>query len=170
MIEIKRITPELAPVFKQVRLRALADSPLAFSSTYARESQLPDEEWRRRAERWGRDGEAAIFLAYAGEAACGIVGSLSEPEQGERAQVISMWVDPAYRRARVGKALMDEVVAWNRARGVRELVLMVTGVNAGAIAFYDRLGFVKTGVTEQYPNDPAIIEYEMVMDVPLIAR
>ena len=41
MIEIKRITPETALVFKEARLRALQDSPLAFSSTYARESQFP---------------------------------------------------------------------------------------------------------------------------------
>lgn len=170
MIEIKRITPETAFVFKDVRLRALTESPLAFSSTYARESQLPDEEWQRRAERWGSDENDAMFLALDGEAACGIVGSYPEPEQHGRAMVISMWVDPAYRRAGVGKALMDAVVAWNRDRRVRELVLMVTGVNAGAIAFYERQGFVKTGVTEQYPNDPAIIEYEMVMEIPLIAR
>jgi len=38
MIKIKRITPEIALVFKQVRLRALEDSPTAFSSTYAKES------------------------------------------------------------------------------------------------------------------------------------
>jgi ribosomal protein S18 acetylase RimI-like enzyme len=74
-----------------------------------------------------------------------------------------MWVDPGYRRAGVGKKLIDAVIAWNRSRGVRELVLMVTDVNAEAIAFYERLGFAKTGVTEQYPNDPAIIEYEMML-------
>lgn len=170
MIEIKRITPETAFLFRDVRLRALAESPLAFSSTYARELQFPNEEWRRRAERWGADENDAIFLAFDGEVACGIVGSYREPEQHGRAMLISMWVDPAYRRAGVGKALIDEVIAWNRARRVRELVLLVTGVNAGAIAFYERLGFRKTGVTSEYPNDPAIIEYEMVMEIPLIAR
>ena len=60
MIEIKRITPETALVFKQVRLRALEESPLAFSSTYAKESQFPDEEWRRRASRCGGDGGDAM--------------------------------------------------------------------------------------------------------------
>jgi ribosomal protein S18 acetylase RimI-like enzyme len=163
MIEIKRITPETALVFKQVRLRALQDAPLAFSSTYAKESQFPDEEWGRRAGRCGGDGGDAMFMAFAGEAVCGIAGSLLDEKNPERAQVISMWVDPGYRRAGVGKKLIDAVIAWNRSRGVRELVLMVTDVNAEAIAFYERLGFAKTGVTEQYPNDPAIIEYEMML-------
>ena len=40
---------------------------------------------------------------------------------------------------------------------------MVTSVNSGAIAFYERLGFAKTGVMGEYPNDASIIEYEMVL-------
>jgi len=40
---------------------------------------------------------------------------------------------------------------------------MVTCVNTGAIAFYEGLGFLKTGVTAEYPNDRAIIEYEMML-------
>lgn len=161
MITIKRITPESALVFKQVRLRALEDSPTAFSSTYARESAFPDEEWVSRATRWSGDATDAIFLAMDGEAACGVVGSYVEKENAERAQLVSMWVDPAYRHEGVGKALVDRVIEWNRSCGVRQLALMVTSVNSGAMTFYERLGFVKTGVTEQYPNDPAITEYEM---------
>jgi ribosomal protein S18 acetylase RimI-like enzyme len=59
--------------------------------------------------------------------------------------------------------LIDAVAEWNRPRGIRELVLMVTSVNSGAIAFYERLGFAKTGVMGEYPNDASIIEYEMVL-------
>ena len=163
MIEIKRIAPHTALVFKDVRLRALQESPTAFSSTYARESLLPDEEWQRRAARWGGDENDAMFMAFEGGTVCGIVGSYVEPEQRERAQVVSMWVDPAYRRAGAGKKLIDSVAAWNRGGGVRELALLVTCVNTGAIAFYEGLGFVKTGVTAEYPNDRAIIEYEMML-------
>ncbi|WP_109485247.1 GNAT family N-acetyltransferase [Occallatibacter savannae] len=169
MIEIKRITPETAFVFKEARLRALADSPTAFSSTYARESQFPDEEWRRRAERCSDDGKDAMFMAFEGGAVCGIAGTLRDTQIAGRAQLVSMWVDPAYRRAGVGRMLVHAVVEWNRDRDVREIVLMVTDVNEGAIAFYERLGFVKTGLTEQYPNDTAIVEHEMMLRIPLIA-
>ena len=146
-------------VFKDVRLRALLDSPTAFSSTYAKESQLPDEEWRKRAVRWSSDG-SAIFLAMDGDAECGMIGAYEENE--ERAQVISMWVAPEVRRAGVGKKLVDAVVDWARSRGMRELKLMVTSVNTGAIEFYQRIGFGMTGKTAVYPNDAAITEFEMV--------
>ena len=94
---------------------------------------------------------------------CVEFGTLRDTENEGRAQLVSMWVDPAYRRLGVGKALIDAAVEWNLARAVSELALMVTSVNVAAISFYERLGFAKTGVTEQYPNDPSIIEYEMIL-------
>jgi hypothetical protein len=44
-MQIVRITPENALVFKTVRLRALQESPTAFGSTYAKESQFSDADW-----------------------------------------------------------------------------------------------------------------------------
>ena len=164
MITIERITPRIALVFKDVRLRALQDSPTAFSSTYAKESQLSDDEWRQRSVRWSGGG-SAIFLAFDGEFGCGIVGAYEE-EGALTAQIISMWVDPGFRQSGVGKQLIDAVVEWAGARGVRELKLMVTSVNQGAIAFYERMGFTMTGKTGPYPNDPAITEYEMERVLP----
>ena len=41
------------------------------------------------------------------------------------------------------------------------MLLMVTSNNEAALRFYEQLGFNRTGRTEPYPNDPALIEYEM---------
>ena len=57
---------------------------------------------------------------------------------------------------------MDAVQLWARSHGAGELRLMVTGSNSTATAFYQRLGYTFTGNTEPYPNDPALVEYEMV--------
>jgi ribosomal protein S18 acetylase RimI-like enzyme len=74
-----------------------------------------------------------------------------------------MWVEPEFRHAGVGKALIDAAVEWSRSRGVRELKLMVTSVNRSAIAFYERMRFRMTGITGPYPKDPEFIEYETVL-------
>jgi ribosomal protein S18 acetylase RimI-like enzyme len=161
MIRLEPISPANALVFKTVRLRALQTDPTAFSSTYAKESAFPDEEWFRRAVRWSSDGFIAC-LALDKENPCGLVGCYIE-EDPQYAHVVSMWVDPAYRRSGVGRALIDELKAWASARNLRGLKLMVTSVNPGAIRFYQRLGFSKTGITGPYPNDPAVIEYEMML-------
>jgi ribosomal protein S18 acetylase RimI-like enzyme len=164
MIAIERITPGNALVFKTIRLRALQSDPTAFGSTYAKESQLSDEEWVKRSRRWNSDGSIG-YLAVDGDNECGLVACYTDEQDSQRAHVISMWVDPAWRRAGVGTVLIDGLKAWTSARHVRELVLMVTHVNTGAIGFYERLGFRKTGKTEPYPNDPAITEYEMLLSL-----
>jgi ribosomal protein S18 acetylase RimI-like enzyme len=164
MIHLIKISPQTVAIFKAVRLRALSDSPLAFSSTYAKESELSDDEWMRRSERWTRD-DAIGYLAMdeCGEA-CGLVACYAEEEDGvPRGHIISMWVDPAVRRAGAGKMLIDALMSWAISRGLRELKLMVTSVNQGAIDFYERIGFRMSGKTGPYPNDPAVIEYEMLL-------
>ena len=164
MIVLEPITAANALVFKAVRLRALASDPRAFGSTYEKESRLKDEEWLRRAVRWSSAGSIGL-LAYEGNQPCGVVAGYTEDGNARRAHLISMWVEPSHRRARVGTALIEGVAAWAAGQGVGELRLMVTSVNQGAIAFYQGLGFRMSGNTEPYPNDPAVIEYEMLLDL-----
>jgi len=160
MITIVPITPQNVFTFKAVRLRALQDTPHAFGATYANESQLTDAEWIQRTERWS--GEKGIgFLAIDGDAACGIAGSFLEQDDATRAKLISMWTAPTHRRRGVGQLLVNEVLNWARSRNARTLLLMVTSHNEPAIRFYEHLGFTRTGRTQPYPNDPAVLEYEM---------
>jgi ribosomal protein S18 acetylase RimI-like enzyme len=56
---------------------------------------------------------------------------------------------------------VNEIADWSRRRGVDVMRLMVTSSNEPAMLFYQRLGFSRTGRIEPYPNDPALIEYEM---------
>jgi ribosomal protein S18 acetylase RimI-like enzyme len=161
MTELHPITSLFTAEYKAVRLRALKDTPLAFGSTYEREERLTDAEWAARAARLD-NGRDVGFLAscegsYAGLALCFV-----EPEDVTTGQLISMWVAPEARRLGVGRMLIDAIVAWAAGRGVKTVRLMVTSVNDGAMEFYRRLGFERTGKTGPYPNDPAVMEYEMV--------
>jgi len=81
-----------------------------------------------------------------------------------------MWTAPTHRQRGVGQLLVDQILVWARARGVCSLQLMVTSNNEPAMRFYQRLGFTRTGRTEPYPNDPAVIEYEMSMPILEPAR
>ena len=162
MIVLEPITSAHASIFKAVRLRALATDPSAFGSTYEKEAGLSDAQWLHRCARWSSPGSIAL-LAYAGDQACGLVAGYAEDGNCRRARVISMWVDPAHRRAHVGTALIERLAAWAVERGLDELGLMVTSVNHGAMAFYQRLGFRMSGRTEPYPNDPTMIEHEMLL-------
>jgi ribosomal protein S18 acetylase RimI-like enzyme len=159
-IALRPITGQCAGAFKEVRLRALKDTPTAFGSTYAREVQLTDAEWEKRAGQWNAPG-AAAYLAWEGEKAVGIVAGFLEKEDARRACLVSMWVAPEVRRRGVGRRLVEKIVKWAEEQGARALRLSVTSNNERAILFYEGLGFVKTGKTEPYSNDPALVEFEM---------
>lgn len=160
MISINPITLQNVFIFRALRLRALKEDPHAFGSTYAKESQLSNADWVKRVERW--NGETGIgFMAMDDDVACGIAGSFLDQKDPTRAELISMWTAPTHRQRGVGRLLVNKVLNWARGRGARVLLLMVVGNNDSAIRFYERLAFTRTGRTQPYPNDPALIEYEM---------
>jgi ribosomal protein S18 acetylase RimI-like enzyme len=162
MVTLKRISHENVADFKAVRLRALVDFPTAFCATYACESQLTDQEWLDRAKGWNADG-CIGYLAFDEGVPCGLVGCYTEEYEPDRGQVVSMWVDSGFRKTGVGRLLLEGLREWGISRGLRELRLLVTSVNPGAQAFYERLGFRLTGMTQPYPNDASIFESEMTL-------
>ena len=160
MVRIEPISPKLVELYKSVRLRALKESPLAFGSTYAKESQLSEAEWQNRATRLN-GVRSAGYLAIDDAVGCGIALGFVDENDETRAHLISMWVAPSHRRSGVGRSLVKEVVEWAHGRDVRDLILMVTSSNDSAIRFYQHIGFEKTGRTEPYPNDTCLFEFEM---------
>jgi len=62
-----------------------------------------------------------------------------------RLRVTELWVDDAYRRMGIGKALMDVAVKRAREEKRRALMLETQSCNEGAIAFYLAYGFTLIG-------------------------
>src|SRR5579864_7035854 len=128
MIALEPITAQNVLIFKTVRLRALHDTPSAFGSTYAQESQLTDEDWIKRALRW--NGETGIgFLAIDNGGACGIAGVFLDQDDATRAHLVSMWTAASHRQRGIGRLLVNEIISWARLRGARTLWLMVVSNN-----------------------------------------
>jgi ribosomal protein S18 acetylase RimI-like enzyme len=164
MIILEPITARNALLFKDVRLRALQDSPTAFSSTYAEESLLTDTDWVKRAARWNSE-KSIGYLAMDARISCGIASGLLDQVDATRAHLLSMWVAPTHRRQGVGRTLVEAIVTWARTQNLRTLLLLVTSNNEGAIKFYRQLGFTLTGRTEPYANDLALLNYEMSQSI-----
>ena len=165
MISLKRITPADVTLFKTVRLRALHDTPSAYSSTYAEECRLADAEWTARIAEWS--GSASMtYIAMDADAACGIAGGYLHQTDSSRAHLVSLWVAPSHRRLGVGANLVHAIIAWARDQKARTLELIVTSNNDIAINFYSRLGFAFTGKTASYRNDSALNDLEMIRSLP----
>lgn len=161
MIRLELITAGNAAAYRMVRLQALLDSPAAFGSMYAKESASSDADWLARAAGCCSDTSVG-YLAMAADTACGIVRATPDDQEPGVAWVESMWVAPDCRGQGIGRLLIAGILAWARSRGIGTLKLEVTGNNAPAIRFYRRLDFLPTGKTSPHPNDPALVECEMV--------
>ncbi|CUR56757.1 putative GCN5-related N-acetyltransferase [metagenome] len=68
---------------------------------------------------------------------------------GDWLLVEGLVVDPAHRRRGLGTAVLAEVLDWGASRGATTAMLHVETVNNGAIALYERHGFV-THHTNRY--------------------
>jgi ribosomal protein S18 acetylase RimI-like enzyme len=90
-------------------------------------------------------------------------GIIEQPLEPLEAELISMWVDPAWRGLGVGDALVKEVEGWTARRGIGQLRLWVAEGNDRAERFYSRLGFSRTGRLQPMPEPRSErLEFEML--------
>jgi GNAT superfamily N-acetyltransferase len=145
--ELALLAPGDWAEFRDLRLRALADAPAAFSSKLADERRLGEAEWRARL------AVRTQFVARVAGTAIGTVGAYCS-DGG--ISLISMWVDPMFRCRGVGAALVDRVIAHARDLGYPRLRLLVTEGNIEAERLYTRCGFEPTGVSKPRPDADAV--------------
>ena len=155
MSTIVRATEDDWERVRDIRLRALADAPFAFGSTFEDERERPESMWRGRLAN--RDD--ATFLAVDEDRAVGLVSVFFE-DVG-RAHLVSMWVSPEARREGVGWALVDAAIRWAAQNGAATVELWVTESNEPARMLYERCGFAFTGRRQPLPSDPTLDELEM---------
>ena len=108
------------------------------------------------------DENRAFFVATVQGCLAGCAGLQQVGEQGD---VLTVGVDPAYRRQGIGAALLDALVQEFKDRGGRELFLEVRAGNVPARALYEQKGFVAISQRKNYyraPVEDAIIyRYEV---------
>jgi GNAT superfamily N-acetyltransferase len=149
MTEVRRVRPEDWQALRDVRLRALEESPAAFATRFDEARQRPDEWWIEWAARSADDGRQAMFLAWEETAPLGIAGAFIEDG---RPWLIAMWTDPAARGRGVGRALVEATAAFARAAGARELFLQVLEGNDAAHTLYLSCGFEDDGPGEPHED------------------
>ncbi|MDN5755420.1 MAG: GNAT family N-acetyltransferase [Arthrobacter sp.] len=164
--QVRRAMTEDWQALRAVRLRALADAPSLFSSTWERESAFGEERWRERAE------QSNWFLAWsplstglATQLADGLAGTVLRPGTGG-CELIGMWVDPAVRGLHVGRELVAAAAGWARRADAGRLDLWVVAGNHGGHEFYRRQGFLETGEHQEVPDRPGVVELGLTL--PLI--
>ena len=116
-IEVRAAKPTDWRVAKDVRLRALADSPSAFGSTLARETLFDDAEWQQRVS------SGAWFLAWAGTEAVGMAATIDQDCLPDERHLVGMWVAPERRGSPVAAQLVEAASDAAQAAGASGVVL-----------------------------------------------
>jgi ribosomal protein S18 acetylase RimI-like enzyme len=90
----------------------------------------------------------ATLGGFAGDALIGTAGLVvpRKRKQRHKGHVVGVYVDPAWRRTGLGRALLDRLILDARAAGLVLLTLSVTVGNAEARRLYLRAGFTIYGV------------------------
>lgn len=133
--------------YRDLRLRALEESPDAFATTWAQARAYPDEEWAARLQRVSPDVDLPL-IARVGDRPAGLLWCRIESPGDAVAHLYQMWVAPECRGGGIGRTLMNRALEWARSAGVRTVVLGVTAGDRPARRLYESAGFLPAGELE----------------------
>jgi ribosomal protein S18 acetylase RimI-like enzyme len=153
--------PDDWPIWRRLRLTALAEAPYAFGSRLADWQGDGDQEDRWRS-RLAIPGSYHTVAELDGEPV-GMAGGIPTGADGV-VELVSMWVAPSVRGNGVAGLLIQEVERWARAVPAKELRLAVAEGNQAAASLYQRHGFRHTGEIEVMPDG---VRLEHIMSKPI---
>jgi RimJ/RimL family protein N-acetyltransferase len=164
-MELRRLTPEDAALYRKIRLEALADSPDAFANTLESEQDQPLEAFAARLT------DAYVVGAFSGPELVGVAGFYVQPgpKHAHKGMLWGMYVRPAHRAAKTGRALVEAIICHASER-VELLQLFVVSDNAPARRLYAGLGFVEYGVERHATKYRGQYHDDVLMALPLVVE
>lgn len=153
-IVIREANPTDAVQFRELRLYALQESPVAFTADYHRNVSQPAQYWEDTLTMHADD--STIFLAQYENNLIGMTGIVrgGTPKTRHTVTIWGVYVKPEWRGLRIAEALINACFTWARARKIVAAKLGVTATNKSAIRCYERCGFRISG------TEPRAVYYE----------
>lgn len=137
-MELRALDADDWQLLRDVRLRALKDSPAAYLADYEDEESWPEANWRRRfaGSLWvvAQEGDRVFGLARAVR--------VDERPPDER-HFESVWVDPGDRGTGALRAMLRYLE--DAEPRITDWLVWVLNDNVPARKVYERLGFHPTG-------------------------
>lgn len=160
-MHIRPIAPHEWQLYKALRLRALADAPDAFGTTFAESVQRSDAHWVERLSASQAAAKQLPLLAEADGQAVGLAWGHIADAEPSCAHVFQVWVAPSHRGLGIGRQLIMRISAWANANQAEYLDLSVTCGDTPAVRLYRRLGFEPYGEPEPLRPGSALLVQPM---------
>ena len=164
-IDLRRLRPEDAALYRDIRLEGLADSPHAFSSTLESEQGQPLDRFTARLT------DDFVLGAFRGPQLVGIAGFYIQPKpkHTHKGMLWGMYVRPEARGSGIGRLLVEAIIEHAR-RHVELLQLFVVSDNLAARRLYARLGFVEYGIERHATKYRGQYHDDVLMALPLVVE
>jgi GNAT superfamily N-acetyltransferase len=134
------------PLYREVRLRSLADAPDAFCSKLAAEEALDPAVWAARTFAAAASRLDRPLIAEIDGGVAGLLWAKIYPDKPAIVNIFQVWVAPESRGRGVAAALLDDAIAWARTENARAVLLSVTCGDTPAARLYERAGFKNDGL------------------------
>jgi RimJ/RimL family protein N-acetyltransferase len=139
--------------FRELRLDALQDSPIAFPADDQVYANHPMGFWENRLKK---DENGIIFFAECENQLIGMTGirrgETSKTKHG--ATIWGVYVRPQWRGLHIAESLINACLAWAKSNEVNIVKLGVTAASTSAVSCYQRCGFII------YGTEPRSIFYD----------
>lgn len=164
-VQVRVLAAHEWPLYRALRLRALADAPEAFCATLAEVEARLDKDWAWQLHLGVNSGRDRPLMAFIGEVAAGMAWAKVDAGDPSRVNLFQVWVAPEARGQGVACALLGAALDWARGRGARAMQLGVVCGNDAARRLYERAGFRDVGEPE--PQRPGSSRMEQQMRLEL---
>lgn len=110
-----------------------------------------------------------LAIDSASNSPVGMVTGTPDPQDPDRAEIISMWVAPTARGKGIASMLITAVIRWAEESGAGRLTLSVMPTNTAARRTYERNGFNASTIVGDMLTDGS---HELIMtrDLPHHSR
>lgn len=164
---LRPATPGDAQGYREIRLEALRNYPLAFGSDYEETLTQPDSFWQKRVQM--DDEWDALFLAEQDGTLIGTTGIYRDKgrKRQHAAQVWGVYVREGWRGLRIADELIRLCLDWGRRHGVVIARLGVASTNTSAIRCYERCGFSNYGIEHKSIFQDGVYHDEYLMECML---
>ncbi len=139
MISIRKLEDFRWMEYRDLRLEALKNEPIAFGSSYEDEKDYTEDTWKAMLKN-------VIFALIDDKPVGMIVLVISlKPKVKHIANIFGIYVKKRYRQKGLGKLLLDAAISISKEKKLEKIKLGVNPEQEAAVSLYKKYGFVEVG-------------------------
>ena len=147
-VQVRKVEVHEAGRYRDIRLRALADSPGAFATRYEDAARRTPEEWVALVAKLSAEPGCGFWIAEAADGRWVALAGTYRPEhEPGMLELMQVWTDPVARRTGLGRRVIEALLEHGRPHAPAGFGHWVADGNDGAVRFYEALGFTVATTT-----------------------